>query len=369
MLPFQMIAGGNFTLTTALIASGLNVACQSQNPPDFVVARALKNAAGALLWGLKNSAQTLEWSWERTLGNGTAMGILQAAENSTPQLPGLSAYPLPATGATPVDAISCYDTANPPIFAALAATAITGMAGTFIVSMTNTGTIAVGDYVRLYNVVLEQQISGYTFQVTAVTVNTSITLGYMASGGQTFAADATAAQVVKFIPSRFYPRYAFIAGITKAAQAVVSFTAQNDFTPGEIVSFRVSSPYGMTQINNREVRVLSVTNSATVSSITIDLDTTGFSTFNFPTSAIAAAGVSPAVCVPSASGVVPDNGSATNPQQPPGTNLRDAFDNRNTRIIRFGAALWAVSGHTPANGDVWMWQAFKYDQYTAGGLV
>ena len=42
-----MIAGGRFQLTTALIASGINVECQSQNPPDFVVAKALTG------WGEK----------------------------------------------------------------------------------------------------------------------------------------------------------------------------------------------------------------------------------------------------------------------------------------------------------------------------
>jgi len=362
MLPYQMIAGGRFQLTTALIASGINVECQSQNPPDFVIARALTG------WGEKNDAQSIEWWWEKSLGNGFARGILQSAENSTPQLPAMTAYCLPATGSTGVDAISCYDTANPPTFSALTATAITGIAGTFIVSMANTGTIAVGDYVRLYSVTGEQQISGYSFQVTAVTANTSITLGYMASSGMTFAADATAAQVVKYIPNRMYPRWNYIANITQASQAVVYFTAQNDFTPGEIVSFRVSSDFGMDEINNRAIRVLSVTNSATVSSITIDLDTTGFTAFAFPLSATAAAGTSPAVCVPSSSGVVPLNGSATTPQQPPGTNLLDAFDNRNVRIIRFGAALWNVSSHTSDNGDNWMWQAYKYDDYKIGGV-
>jgi hypothetical protein len=111
--------------------------------------------------------------------------------------------------------------------------------------------------------------------------------------------------------------------------------------------------------------VLSVTNSATVSSITIDLDTSGYSAFVFPTSAVAAAGVSPAVVVPSSSGVVPDNGSATIAQQPPGTNLRDAFDNRNTRVIHLGPGLFNVSGHASDDGDVWMYQAFKYDSYQA----
>ena len=357
MLPYQMIAGGRFTLTTALISSGVNVECQAQNPPDFIVAKAITE------WGKQSSAGVIEWWWERGMGNGYANGIMQSSEGSTPQLPAMTSYRLPATGTTAVDAISVYDTTNPPTFAALAATAITGIAGTFIVSMTNTGTIAVGDYVRLYGVTGEQQISTYVFQVTAVTTNTSITLGYMASSGTTFAADATAAQVVKFIPNRMYPRRAFIANITQAAQAVVYFTAKNDFTVGEILSFRVSSDFGMTQMNNKTARVLAVTNSSTVSSVTLDLDTTGYSAFSFPTSAVAAAGVSPAIAVPSSSGVVPISAADTSPVQPPGTNLQDSFDNRNVRIIRFGAALWGVSAHTPSNNDVWMWQAYKYDDY------
>lgn len=349
MLPYQMIAGGTFQLeVTGGVAETVTVECQSQNPPDFIIARSITG------WGEVDDAQAIQWFWERSMSQDTAKGLLQSSDATNPAVTSKS---LSSGG------IRTYDTTNPPTFSALAATAITGIAGTFVVSMANTGTISVGDYVRLYAVTGEQQISGYTFQVTAVTANTSITLGYMASSGITFAADATAAQVVKFIPNRMYPRYKYIANITQAAQAVVYFTEKNDFTPGEIVSFRVSSDFGMDEINNKQARVLSVTNSATVSSITIDLDTSGFTTFTFPTSAVAAAGVSPAVCVPSSSGVVPDNGSATVAQQPPGTNLRDAFDNRNVRLIQFGAGLFNVSSFTSTDGDVWSWQAYKYDQY------
>lgn len=346
MLPYQMIAGGTFTAT---VATAVDVICQSQNPPDYIVARNLGSSA-TTGWGELSDAQEIEWFWERSMAQGTAKGIRQSSDASNPAM---------IAGFMAADGISTYDTTNPPTFAPLTATAVTGNAGTFIVSMANTGTIAVGDYVRLYAVTGEQQISGYTFQVTAVTTNVSITLGYMASGGQTFAAAGTAAQVIKFIPNRYYPRWRYIAGITQAAQATVFFTEKNDFTPGEIVSFRVSSAFGMDEINNVPARVLTVTNSATVSSIVIDLDTSGFTAFAFPTSAQALAGVSPAVCVPSSSGVVPFNGSATIPQQPPGTNLLDAFDNRNVRLIHFGAALFAAG----TTGDIWMWQAFKYDQY------
>lgn len=349
MLPYQMIAGGTYTLSvTGGVADTVTVECQSQNPPDFIITRAITG------WGEANDAQAIEWWWERSMAQDSAKGILQSSDATNPALTSrfLSA-----------NAIRTYDTTNPPTFAALTATAITGMAGTFIVSMTNTGTIQVGDYVRIYASTGELQIAGYTFQVTAVTANTSITLGYMASGGQTFAADATAAQVIKFIPNRFYPRWRYIANISQATQAVVNFTEKNDFTPGEFISFRVPSEFGMDEINNRQARVLSVVNSATVSSVTLDLDTSGFTAFSFPTSAEAAAGVSPAVAVPSSSGVVPFNGSATIPQQPPGTNLLDSFDNRNVRLIQFGNGLFNVASFTASDGDVWMWQAYKYDQY------
>lgn len=346
MLPYQMIAGGTFTAT---INTAVDVLCQSQNPPDFIIARNLGSTISSG-WGELSDAQEIEWFWERSMAQDTAKGIRQTSDGTNPAM--IATF-LASGG------ISTYDTANPPTFTALAATAITGSTGAFVVSMANTGTIAIGDYVRLYSVTGEQQISGYTFQVTAVTANTSITLGYMASSSITFAADATAAQVVKFIPNRMYPRWRYIANITRAAQGVVYFTEKNDYTPGEIVSFRVPSAFGMDELNNVQARVLSVTNSATVSSITIDLDTSGFTAYAFPTSAQALAGVSPAVCVPSSSGVVPDNGSATVAQQPPGTNLRDAFDNRNVRVIHFGGSCF-TTGNT---GDVWMWQAYQYDQY------
>ncbi len=346
MTPFEMIAGGTFTVT---VSTPVDVYLQSQNPPDYIVARNLGSTASTG-WGEVNDAQAIEWFWYRSMAQGTARGILQSSDATNPAM---------IARLITADGISTYDTTNPPVFAALATTAITGSAGTFIVTMANTGSIAVGDFVRLYGTTGELQIAGYTFQVTAVTANVSITLGYMASSGITFAADATAGFVTKFIPNRMYPRYKFIANITKAAQAVVYFTEKNDFTPGEIVSFRVSSDFGMDEINNKEVRVLSVTNSATVSSITIDLDTSGYTTFAYPTSAIAAAGVSPAVVVPSASGVVPDPLNVNLVQQPPSTNLLDAFDNRNKRIIHFGASLF-TDGTT---GDIWSWQAFKYASY------
>lgn len=336
MLPYSIIEGGSFTSDSTL-QKQVALSCE----PDFFWIR------NRTAWG-DDAAETSVESWYR---RGMAAGAAQTVDQAV-------TTGIMSTEAVTSGGFTFIDTANPPSYAALATTAISGNAGTFVVTMANTGSIVVGDYVRLYATTGELQIAGYVFQVTAVTTNVSITLGYMASGGQTFAADATAGQVKKFIPNLMYPRWAYIANISAAAQAVVHFTAKNDFTPGEIVSFRVPSEFGMDEINNQQARVLSVTNSSTVSSITIDLDTSGYTAFAFPTSAVAAAGVSPAVCVPSSSGVVPLAGSASNPQQPPGTNLLDAFDDRNKYVMYCGANVITSSS------AVYDWVACKYDKFT-----
>ena len=337
MLPYQIIEGGYFTSDSTLHKQ-IALSCI----PDMFV---LRNRSA---WGNDAAVTAIESRWVKGMAAGAAQTEDQANVTGV-----LSSNVVTSGGFTFIE------TAQPPSYASLALTAITGNAGTFVVSMANTDGIAVGDYVRLYGTTGELQIAGYSFMVTAVTANVSITLGYMASSGITFAADATAGFVKKYIPNRMYPRTALIANITKAVQAVIYFTAPNDFTPGEIISLRIPQAYGMVEANKVNARVLSVTNSASVSSVTVDLDSSGFTTFAFPTSAQAADGVSPAIAIPSASGVVPDNGSATNPQQPPGTNLRDAFDNRNQFVVDMGSNVITTAG------AVYDFYAIKYDVFKA----
>ena len=337
MLPYQVIDGGSFTSDSTL-AKQLPL---SDRPDLFW----LRNRTA---WG-DDAAETSVESWWR-------YGMAQAAAQTTDQAvtTGILSSEAVTTGG-----FTFIDTANPPTFAALATSGTDVDKTTYVVTMASTGNIAVGDWVRLYATTAMLQIAGYSFQVTAVTTNTSITLGYMASGGQVMAADATAGFVQKYIPNRMYPRYSYIANITAATQAVVSFTGKNDYTPGELLSFRVSSDFGMEQMNNVQARVLSVTNSSTVSSVTLDLDSSGFTAFAFPTSAVAAAGVSPAVAVASASGVVPDNGSASVPQIPEGYNLRDAWDNRNRYVMDMGSNV------ITSTSAVYDWLAIKYDRFVA----
>jgi hypothetical protein len=343
MLPYSMIAGGTFTST---VGSGSEVICISQQPPDFYVMRNITQ------WGAA-AAKDIEFWWEQSMAQGTAKGIHEAVTTGA-----LNSFQLTADG------ITTYDTAHPPVFASLvAATAVTrGSAnGVTVVTVTNDGVVGpiieVGDVVRLTNVVGMQQISGFLFQVVAVTGTTSITIDLDSSH---FAANGTSAIVTKVIPNRFYPKYAFPSFITQANPLVANVFRDTDFTVGEEVSFRIPrSENGlvtMSQLNNLKGVVASVTKATatTCTQVTVNIDTSGFSAFALQTSAQAAAAQFPTVTmiVPAGSGVVPH-------QSPPGTNLLDAYDNHNARVIHMGASMFANT----TTGDVWQWQAFKYDEY------
>ncbi len=352
MLPFQADVGGRFSLNATTVA-GVNVPLFGMSEPDFIELRSITG------WGELNDAQDFYWWWARGMSQNTAKGLAQSSAAI-----GSGAV---TTNALTSSAISFFNSANPPTYATVTGTVTDGT--TFVVTVTSSASFAVGDMVRLLNVTAMQQVAGVDFQVTAISDGTHITLGMMASAVTASAVTAmvngSAVIVLKFIPGRFYPRKKFIAGITRAAQATVYFTAANDFTPGEMIGLRIPVEYGSGDWSNsnflrKDYRVLSVTNSATVSSVVLDLDTSGFaSAFSYPLSATAVSGISPAVAVPSSSGVIPYNGSATQPQIPEGTNLLDAFDNRNQYFVRFGVSLFSTSDVS----DVWAWEARKFDDY------
>ncbi len=345
MLPYGKIQRGTLTATAS---TPQDIVINSMNPPQFFQ---MKNITQ---WGAANSAKDIEFWWEKSMAQSTARGIHQTS-SSTPAMQSL---------ALASDGISTYSTANPPTFASLVtATAVTrGSAnGVTVVTVTNDGVvgpkIAVGDFVRLTNVVGMQQISGMIFQVVAVTSTTSITICLDSSH---FAADGTAATVTKVIPQRFYPRAQFISFISQASSCVVNLNRDTDFTVGEEVSFRIPSSSSsfttMSQLNNLKgvVTVVTASTATTCAQVTVNIDTSGFSTFALPTSAQWASGLTfvPSMIIPAGSGVVPN-------QNPPGTNLLDAFDNRNVYVVHLGATIFANS----STNDVWQWQVVYSDEY------
>ena len=108
-----------------------------------------------------------------------------------------------------------------------------------------------------------------------------------------------------------YPVWEYITAISQGQTTTVTTAQDHDFTIGEIVSFRVSQPYGMVEINNLQGLVLSTTHNT----ITVGINSLNWTSF-------VNAGIYthyPAVVVPSSSGIVPQS-------FPIQTNLSDAFD-------------------------------------------
>jgi hypothetical protein len=182
----------------------------------------------------------------------------------------------------PIVATSAIDGANPPN-----------------VTCTSTASIKEGDIVRLYNSLGAIQLNSIDFTVGTVGDATHFDLKYMS----VIVATALAGQFrrIPYDPV-FYPRNRYIVNITKAAQAVVTMTVTHGYKVGQVVSFVVPSvggsaaSYGMTEINGLQGTILAI--DTATNSITVDIDTTAFTAFAFPTTAQAAAGFTQAQVVP-----------------------------------------------------------------------
>ncbi len=345
MLPYSFIASGTYTNPASLVNQLIALPAR----PDWFFVKDLTN------WGAQSTAANPIYSeWFSNMNAGAYLALGQPSSTGA----GVTTFASQGTSG----GFTFIDQTNPPSFVKVAVTSVNGT--TFVVATATTTGVNVGDYVRLINITGALEISGPTlFQVTAVSAGVSLTLGFAATAataGWTIASGTTGFYQ-KVYPSNFYPTALPVLYVTQAAQAKVYFARQNNFTPGELVDFQVPTPFGMTQLSNLTAqprgaaRVLLSTNTTTESSITLDLDTTGFTAFVYPVSASFAGGASPPTCFPAGSGIVPFNGSASIPLSPPGTNLVDAFDNRNQYVMQIGTSAVGIASAKM------QWFAFKSD--------
>lgn len=221
--------------------------------------------------------------------------------------------------------------------------AVKAMSGTAIAKATSVVTVtshgySVGDRVRIYGTTGMLQVAGYDFTITAVPTANSFTLGYIDMSG--FAADASAGSVRKVPNNPIYaPEKNYITGITAASSAVVKLSVTHGLTVGQKVRLHVSSDFGMVEMDNLigEITAVSTANNT----ITLDIDSSGFTAFAFPTSATAAAGVTPAHIVP-----VGEIASV----------LDGAMDNTAQILMELGAG---ADGPAGSSSDKIYWQAYK----------
>lgn len=231
--------------------------------------------------------------------------------------------------------------------APLTGTTIT-QASSAVASVTNT--YSNGDRVRIYGVVGMRQITGMDFTISSVS-GSAFTLSGLNSAG--FAAGATAFKVRKIAQyDQVLPQYLFITNISQAAQAVVTVSTLHSYVAGMKIRLDVPSTYGMTEANGVEAVIVSVGSYT----LTLDLDSSGFNAWAWPTSAAS-------VNLPRFATLAPDGQKAyydvaTATQY--GYNVQQAPFRSSPYQQPFMYLAPGVLSPAGSTSDVVVWQAFTY---------
>lgn len=169
-----------------------------------------------------------------------------------------------------------------------AGTTITDISNAAIPVVTAAGHgLITGDIVRISRATGAQQLGAFDIRVTRVDANT-FQLSWMPQIAAAAAPGANAL-VRRLSNEAFYvPKDRVITNISQAASAVVTMAAPHNFTVGQKVRFKVpsirnSTAYGMTQIDGLQGAVTAV--STANNTITVNIDSSGFSAFVFPLTA------------------------------------------------------------------------------------
>ena len=208
----------------------------------------------------------------------------------------------------------------------------------------NTTGLSIGSIVRLSSMTGAAEFNGMDFTVTAVNPGVSFDIAYTPV---TVAAPGAGQYTLIPFDTLYYPRNRYIASISKATQAVVVLTVTHNFQIGQQIRFHVGSVYGMTQIDGLTGNIVAV--DTTANSITVDIDTTAFTTFAWPLTAVAVYPHTLAQVVP-----VGESTPVALAATPPVDVLTDATINTGYTGIVLGAGITSPAG---SNADVIYWRA------------
>lgn len=286
---------------------------------------------------------SVKFYWQRGMDDGTGIRFFKSGGADTLNL---------LTLASP-NGFTAVDTSANPLAAPVAVTSATNAVRP-VVSTGSTAGLVAGDVVRLTNMTGQEDLSGYDFTVDTIVANTSFRIAGALATAPGAAATAGFWRKIKFNPI-FYPRHRFIVNITQAASAVVTLSIPSGYKVGQEVRFIIPSTfYGMTELNNLVGTVTAVDDTVATQTITVDINTSTFTAFTFPTAAQAAVPYTKAMVIPAGE----DTAAAIAASQ---DILSDAT--RNTAVL---GMLLAAGADSPAgaNGDVMYWLAGHSQQTT-----
>jgi len=145
-----------------------------------------------------------------------------------------------------------------------------------VITTANTGEVGENSIVRLSGTTAALSLSGWDFEVDTVVANTSFTMAYAMANAAGAAATAGYYRHIPYDPI-FYPRYRYVVNISRAVGAVITTSVQHGYTVGQKIRVSVSSEFGMIEID----KVEGIVTAVTASTITTNIDSSGFTAFTF----------------------------------------------------------------------------------------
>lgn len=279
-------SGANPNTGSASVAAGNQVILQVPQGVDWIEVRDYTQAGtvgnnGAFIGSSGSALVGNSWYWQ--VGMPTGAAIVEYNSNSASTL---NIDTIPTGGFTIYDPSGQLPGSLPVLGSPVATTASTN-ATRPVVSTANTAGISIGTVVRMSNTA-QTDVNGIDMVVGAVTANTSFTLLTSTNALATAPGAIGGAgfyRIVNINPL-FYPRRRYVTNITKATNAQVSTSVAHGLTPGQEVRFSVPSQSGMIQLNGNVQNnyqpciIVSVVDDY---NFTINIDTTNFTTFTWPT--------------------------------------------------------------------------------------
>jgi hypothetical protein len=201
-----------------------------------------------------------------------------------------------------------------------------------------------GDVIQIRNADNMPQLNGLIFTIADFTTLASFTL-FLNTNQSGFTA-STSFEVRKVYNAYdFSPNATIISGITMGSTTQVQLlTCCNGFDIGDTIKLQIPAVWGPKELNNKTGKILSL--DSTTNTYTLELDTTGVSSFAWP---------SPSQMPFSYANMV--GYSDSGPSVIGTKNTEEVF-------MRLGTAQWAANGtyrYGPAgkSGDVMFWRAGK----------
>lgn len=283
-MPFTILTGGSFTSTGVGVKIPLPSSAdyfRTWNITQFAVASPTVTVAGEWFgskFGAGASAANSGLRWKKS---GSSAILIDSFSTSTA-----------SSGFTYVTTVPVIEAANTSGFTMTAANPAV---------VTQTNTYSNGDILRIYNTTGDLTLGGMSFQISSVSGSGYTLLGLpaTAANGYTAVTVGSTRRVSQF--AAVEPEYLFITNISPGSAVTaapagsivsVSVDPSNYYVVGMKVHFSVPSSFGMIEMDQLTgtITAINISNSGGANvaayNLLVDIDSSAFTAFVFPASAL-----------------------------------------------------------------------------------